>query len=250
MKTGKELAQAAEELVKIGGTYQQADCQGFVERAFSRIGIRCNYRGSNDMIRNLAYNVQQIDNNIPVGALIFWVRRNGKEPERYKVGGSAYKQEFDGWNASHVGIYIGDGKVAESGMSIGHWATTDIKQRKATHYGLAKGINYANFDDKNDSNINISKQENNAKKDINIDTEYAIVAPPQGTLNIRTLADTKSSIVTRLRKWQLIKIQEYNSEWFRVYDIDGALLGYAMSKFIKVFKNDELQAIVKMVGVG
>lgn len=250
MKTGKELALSAQALVGIGGTYQQADCQGFVERAFHRIGMRCNYRGSNDMIRNLAYNVQQIDNNIPIGALVFWVRRNGKEPERYKVGGSAYRQEFDGWNASHVGIYIGDGKVAESGLSIGHWVITDIKQRKATHYGLAKGINYANFDNKTDSSINIPKQANNAKKDINIDTEYAIVATATGTLNIRKLPDINSAILTRLRKWQLIKIQEYNPEWVRVYDIDGLLLGYAMSKFIKVFKNDELQAIVKMVGVG
>ena len=250
MKTGKELALSAQALVGIGGTYQQADCQGFVERAFHRIGMRCNYRGSNDMIRNLAYNVQQIDNNIPIGALVFWVRRNGKEPERYKVGGSAYRQEFDGWNASHVGIYIGDGKVAESGISIGHWAITDIKQRKATHYGLAKGINYANFDDKASGNINIPKQANNANKGTNIDTEYAIVAPPQGTLNIRKLPDINSSIVTRLRKWQLIKIQKYNSEWVKVYDFDGALLGYAMSKFIKVFSYDELQAVVKMVGVG
>lgn len=250
MKTGKELAQAAEELVKIGGTYKEADCQAFVERAFHMIGVKCDFRGSNDMIRNLVRDVKPIDESIPVGALIFWVRRNGKEPSRYKKGGASWREDMDGWNASHVGIYIGNGKVAESGMSIGHWAITDIKQRKATHYGLAKGINYANFNDKADSNINISKQENNAKKDINIDTEYAIVATPKGTLNIRTLADTKSSIVTRLRKWQLIKIQEYNPEWFKVYDIDGVLLGYAMSKFIIIFKNDELQAIVKMVGVG
>ena len=164
MKTGKELALSAQALVGVGGTYQQADCQGFVERAFRRIGIRCDYRGSNDMIRNLAYNVQQIDNNIPIGALVFWVRRNGKEPERYKIGGAGYMPQFNGWNASHVGIYVGNGKVAESGISIGHWAITDIKQRKATHYGLAKGINYANFDDNADSNINTSKQENNAEK--------------------------------------------------------------------------------------
>lgn len=157
MVTNIELANKAKELVARGGTYQEADCQAFVEKCFREIGVKCNYLGSNDMIRNLAINIKAIDNDIQIGDLVFWVRHNGREPARYKKGGKMYRSDFDGWNASHIGIYLGDGKVAESGMSIGHWAITNMKARKATHYGKAKTIQYSNRKNKFDGLVLESK---------------------------------------------------------------------------------------------
>lgn len=232
MKTGKELAQAAEDLVKIGGTYQQADCQAFVERAFHRIGVKCDFRGSNDMIRNLAQDVKPIDESIPVGALIFWVRRNGKEPSRYKKGGASWREDMDGWNASHVGIYVGGGKVSESGLSIGRWAITDLRSRGATHYGLARSIDYCNM-------ATDAKSRNST---------YAVVSPPKGTLNIRKSADKNSAIIMRLRRWQLVQVEEYDGKWLKIYDIDGAQLGYAMGKFITVLTDSESQVVMRVCG--
>ena len=137
-----ELAKEAERLVAQGGTYQQRDCQAFVELALSRGGITRNWRGSNDMIRNMVRDVKPLDSNIQIGDVVFWVRHKGKEPQRYKPGGAGYVKAFDGWDASHVGIYVGNGKVAESGMGIGVWAITDMRQRGVTHYGKHKNIVY------------------------------------------------------------------------------------------------------------
>lgn len=147
------LCLAAIDLVKQGGAYSEhsrvgneqiADCQGFVELAMQAIGLdRKDYTGSNAMLRQMVHSVREINqNNMMAGDIVFWVRKDDKEHEKYKAGGHRYVAEFEGWNATHVGIYLGNGYIAESASSIGHWAITELKKRGATHYAKHKSLEY------------------------------------------------------------------------------------------------------------
>ena len=89
--------------------YKDMDCQAFVEHCMKLAGKRIQYRGSNDMIREFAINVRPVDDEIKPGCLVFMVRHDGKEPIRYGRGGAGYRLQFEGWNAHHIGIYVGNG---------------------------------------------------------------------------------------------------------------------------------------------
>lgn len=137
MIDGWLFAQCAYAFCNLGIKYSTLDCQAFVERVLLALGIKCNYRGSNDMFRNMC-NVTMTKSEcikqfgkIPDGALLFTIKHDGKEPSRYK----------DGFNAAHVGINTNRGYgAAES-------STGGVKQcrnslSKWTHVGLCKYINY------------------------------------------------------------------------------------------------------------
>ena len=103
--TGEELAKAG--CKYMGVSYSRLDCQAFVEKAMADCGLSKNLPGSNAWYRECMANgwvgypdecIKQFG-VIPVGAFLFILNQNGKEPERYKKDGIG--------NASHIGIYTG-----------------------------------------------------------------------------------------------------------------------------------------------
>ena len=137
MIDGSRFAQCAYAFCGLGISYKTLDCQGFVERVLFACGVSCNYKGSNDMFRNMCTETMTKDEclhrfgKIPDGALLFTVKYDGKEPKRYK----------DGFNAAHVGINTNKGLGAAESSAGG------VKQcrnslGKWTHVGLCKYIEY------------------------------------------------------------------------------------------------------------
>ena len=143
MITGAHIADVAEHCGLIGTPYSELDCQAFVEEALKRAGLKIiNYRGSNHMWRELVYDRHMISGtDIPVGALVFIVRYDGGEKKR------GYHDSMG--NATHVGIYLGDGQVIHSttgGVQYGRLA-------RFSDYGLIKDVDYENKgDETNESN--------------------------------------------------------------------------------------------------
>ena len=134
MITGAHIADVAEHCGLIGTPYSELDCQAFVEEVLTRAGLKTiNYRGSNHMWRELVYDRHLIVNtDIPVGALVFMVRFDGGEKKR------GYHDSMG--NATHVGIYLGNGQVIHSttgGVQYG-------KLVRFTDYGLIKDVDYSN----------------------------------------------------------------------------------------------------------
>ena len=120
MKTGFDFAECALLPKWDKFTYDELDCQAFVEAVLKDIGIRksngqCyNWTGSNSMYRNY-YSwrgtiTECIDKFgfIPVGAFVYIHKETG-EPEQYK------KDKIG--NMSHVGIYCGEDIVRDSTRS-------------------------------------------------------------------------------------------------------------------------------------
>ena len=139
MITGAHIADVAEHCGLIGTPYSELDCQAFVEEVLQRAGLKIiNYRGSNHMWRELVYDRHLIVNNdIPIGALVFIVRFDGGEKKR------GYHDAMG--NATHVGIYLGKGQVIHSttgGVQYG-------KLSRFTDYAIIKDVDYDNKGDEN-----------------------------------------------------------------------------------------------------
>ena len=120
MKTGLQFAENALLSKWDKYTYDQLDCQGFVEAVLKDIGVRKNngkpydWRGSNSMYRNYYTWRGTTDECIkkfgavPVGAFVYIWKETGEEEVGYKDGLG---------NCSHVGIYCGNDVVRDSTRS-------------------------------------------------------------------------------------------------------------------------------------
>lgn len=148
--TGQAVVQ---EMINLIGTpYEELDCQGAIEQAVKNAGGEMNYRGSNDMARNLEWlgtleNAKRVlGNPLPVGCALFIHEEESEStPERYRGDGLG--------DFTHVGLYAGEnvdelkadgwfGKqynAIHSSKSVGSVQPTKLKNGW-THVGLFKEI--------------------------------------------------------------------------------------------------------------
>lgn len=120
-------------LIDLEGTpYARLDCQGLIKQAMRNCGADVFWIGTNDMWRNKTHGNNAISgyDNVPVGALLFVVKKDGKEPSYY----------HDGVNASHVGVKIDDNRCIHS--SKGGVQIVKIEMPGWTHYAYLNGVVY------------------------------------------------------------------------------------------------------------
>lgn len=136
--TALECQEKAKISELIGIPYSKLDCQALMEEILTRGGVpHKNWIGSNDMWRNAVTNAATISEwkEIPVGAWLFTIKHDGKEPSYY----------HDGINAAHVGWYCGEGKVIHSTTGGVQWDT--ITSGRWTHAALCKLLEYPHVTD-------------------------------------------------------------------------------------------------------
>lgn len=137
--TGVEFAEACVKIKNRGYTYQEMDCQSFIEAGLKAIGVRKNWRGSNHMWRDALAWKGTVDEalarfgEIPVGAWLFTIKQDGKEPATYT----------DGINAAHVGCYTGQG-LGSVHSTTGGTQDAPFPSSRWTHVGLCKYLDYEN----------------------------------------------------------------------------------------------------------
>ncbi len=152
MITGAQVAQKAKSLLLMGTipyvaggeTLKGMDCQGLVEWTLRELGLHSNYRGTNDMWRNLVSVKGSIEDGvarfgkIPLGALIFIVDHDGGEPDIY--------QDDEG-NAWHVYVKVSDDILVHASASNLMVTTrlfydASIVNGGPNAYGLIDGVDY------------------------------------------------------------------------------------------------------------
>lgn len=147
MISAKKFAEQARSEKYNNIKYEQADCQGFVEKVLYDSGCRkpdgqaYNWRGSNSMWRNaLSWKgtLEECRNKygeIPLGAWVFIVKFDGGEVER------GY-HDSEG-NAVHVGIYVGNDETRDSTRNAKRDGVGYRPLKDWNRVGLCKYLDYS-----------------------------------------------------------------------------------------------------------
>ena len=184
------------------------DCSGLFTWSFKELGGFM-YHGSNTMWDK--YCTAQ-------GKLVGGKRSDGKE---LKPGTAVFVLKGTS-DRSHVGLYIGNGKVIEaSGTQVGV-ITSDITNKKWCEWGELKGVNYSASS--KDTPTPIPAEE----KESSVSIGSALVNATKVAL--RSAPSTTASILTRVDKGQRVQVIE--GEWTRV-TYQGKS-GYMMTKFLDI----------------
>ena len=121
-----KVAQVAALSVGVGYTYEEMDCQAFVEHCVKQAGGQMDYRGSNDMARNAAW-LGTVDNARAQGKLVpgagLLIHEETGEPERYRGDGLG--------DFSHVGLYVGENALTDTDKN-GQKRACDVVHSSAT----------------------------------------------------------------------------------------------------------------------
>lgn len=221
--TGKQLAQAAIDALDKGITYQQEDCQAFVENSVKRAGGTVkDYMGSNDMLRNALTKMYELPaaikgNLLQPGWLLFIV-----EPGH----NSKYNDEMG--DASHVGIFTGapQAEVVHSSGSRGGVFPSTLKNAW-THAGPPV---FASFDSE--------QNDNQGRGGKLVNKLFRVVMPEENagqTVNLRKNADTGSVVLAKVRDGEEIMAgDEFQviGQYWRPVTYNG-ISGYIMERYLQ-----------------
>lgn len=181
-----------------------ADCSGLFTWAFKQLGGFM-YHGSNTMWNK--YCVAQ-------GKLVKGKRSDGQE---LKPGTAVFVLK-NGNDRSHVGLYVGEGKVIEaSGTKVGV-IITEITHSKWAEWGELKGVEYGGM--------------------APTPTPAPTPAPVTGSavvnatrVALRSAPSTSANILTRVDKGERVQVLE-DTGWTKV-TYQGKT-GYMMTKFLNI----------------
>ena len=109
-----------------------ADCSGLFAWAFRQLGGEM-YHGSNTMYLKWC---------IEKGELKHGRRSDGKT---LQPGTAVFV--WNGSNYSHVGLYVGDGKVIEAKGTVSGVVESNVTENKWSHWGTLKGVDYTGVPD-------------------------------------------------------------------------------------------------------
>ena len=180
------------------------DCSGLFSWAFKQLGGYM-YHGSNTMWRK--YCTSQ-------GKLEGGKRTDGKP---LKPGTAVFTLK-NGSDRSHVGLYIGHGKVIEaSGQSVGV-IISEVTNKKWKEWGELKGVDYSDSAEKE-----VTPVDNQEKT-----TGSAVVNATKVAL--REFPSTKANVLTRVDINERVQILAPDPGWQRV-TYQGKT-GYMMTKFL------------------
>ena len=130
--TANQLARAATAAAHVGYTYDEMDCQAFIEHCARQAGGAMDYLGTNDMARRAAWlgtlsQAQAEGRLVPGAGLLIREETEANLPARYASGGLG--------DFSHAGLYVGPDAGSMAGIydhrkvafCTDHRNRTDIK---------------------------------------------------------------------------------------------------------------------------
>jgi len=175
-----------------------ADCSGLFSWAFKQLGGYM-YHGSNTM-----YDKYCTDKgNLKAGK-----RTDGKTLE---PGTAVFVYNESKKKRTHVGLYVGNGKVIEAASTIKGVVTSAVTDNKWNNWGELKGVDYS------------------GKPEPGPAPGYAIVTGTKVAL--RQDPSVKSAVILRVNTGETVKLEPEPDEWdFVSY---GGKKGWMMKKFLK-----------------
>lgn len=232
MPRASELAQVG--LKYLGVPYSSMDCQGFVERCLSDVGIDENLPGSNAWFRKMTWTGTPEEctasfGSIPKGAFLFILKADGKEPEKYKPDGIG--------NASHVGIYTGmsgkemcslSGVANADSFNFGSGAINSssthqcVCTSKFSGKSISGGWNRVGLWDRLSYDINFP--------DGGEKMTATVFAKSGSTVNMRSKPSRSAPLVEQIPVGSTVNVLSYDGEWY--YVKWNGKKGYILSDFL------------------
>lgn len=179
------------------------DCSGLFYWAFKELDGYM-YHGSNTMWNKYC---------VSKGKLRSGKRTDGKE---LKPGTAVFVLK-GGSDRSHVGLYIGNGKVIEASGTKSGVITTAITNTKWAEWGELKGVNYSDTS---------APTSNSASEPI---PEVGSAVVNDTRVALRAAPSTNASILTRVDKGQRVQVLQ-DTNWTKVSYMGKT--GYMMTKFL------------------
>lgn len=226
----------------LGRPYSEMDCQAFVERCMRDCGLHEDLPGSNAWYRQVMRHgwvgspeeCLREFGEIPKGALLFILKHDGKEPEKYKPDGIG--------NASHIGIKTGrnDGAI-NSSSSRGCVATSKFKDKSINGGWNRVGL-YNKFDYGKSINWILDHEGGEPPEGEVVQLQAKVTAPTGATVNLRKTKN--GDLLDRVPVGSTIMVVDYGPEWCKV--VFAGMTGWMMTKFIdfegQVLPGDEQPA--------
>ena len=182
-----------------------SDCSGLFYWAFKQLGGYM-YHGSNTMWDK--YCVSQ-------GKLSGGKRSDGKE---LKPGTAVFVLKGTS-DRSHVGLYIGGGKVIEAAGTKSGVITSNVSDKKWAEWGELKGVDYEN-----------SGESTTTSTEPETPTTVGSAVVNAVRVALRSAPSTTAQILTRVDKGE--RVQVIGEDWTKV-TYQGKT-GYMMSKFLNM----------------
>lgn len=126
--TANQVARAATLAAHVGYTYDELDCQAFVEHCVRQAGGRMDYLGTNDMARRAAWlgtldEARAQGRLVPGAGLLIREATEANLPARYAGDGLG--------DFSHVGLYVGENALTDTDKN-GRRRVCDVVHSSAT----------------------------------------------------------------------------------------------------------------------
>lgn len=126
--TANQVARAATLAAHVGYTYDELDCQAFVEHCVRQAGGRMDYLGTNDMARRAAWlgtldEARAQGRLVPGAGLLIREATEANLPTRYAGDGLG--------DFSHVGLYVGENALTDTDKN-GRRRACDVVHSSAT----------------------------------------------------------------------------------------------------------------------
>ena len=180
------------------------DCSGLFYWAFKELGGYM-YHGSNTMWKSYCVDKGKLSNG---------KRTDGQE---LKPGTAVFVLK-DGTNRSHVGLYVGNGKVIEAAGQSSGVIYSEITNKKWCEWGELKGVDYTNV-------IPTSTPTSTPTPST---TKSAIVIGTR--LALREAPSTAANVIMRVNTGERVQLLD-DTEWVKV-KYQGKT-GYMMSKYLQ-----------------
>ena len=222
----------------LGRSYDEMDCQKFVEKCMADCGLRMDLAGSNAWYREMTWTGSPEEcvrtfGQIPKGALLYILEQDGREPAKYHGDGIG--------NASHIGIVIERHEGAiHSSKSKGCVCYSVFKGKTIQNggwnrIGLYDRFSYGKSVDWMLDHIGIGDapvDQDQGKEEIPL--QGIVTAPTGSTVNLRKSKD--GPLLERIQIGTTVTVVDYGPEWCKV--IAGGLTGWMKTQFINLNEQD------------
>ena len=231
MVDGNKLATVG--FLQIGTSYKEMDCQAFVEWCLAQCGVKKDLAGSNTWYRECVKNgwtgtpgdcVKEFG-LVPKGALLFILKHDGKEPDKYKKDGIG--------NASHIGFKTGRNEGAiNSSSSRGCVATSKFQDKTIPNGGWNRVGLYNQFTyGKSVDWILEHGTDNPDHGGDDVHMKAIVVADSGSTVKLRQKPSTSCNMYWDIPVGTEVEVVDKQDDWCKV--ITSGLTGWMMTQFLQ-----------------